>query len=420
MSTEFAQKLQTYADLIVKVGLNIQPGQRLVLGNIMNFGVNIQTAPLVREIAKAAYKVGARFVNVMWGDEELQLIRLQHAPRDSFAEYPTWQVSGTVEYLEREDALLGIVGNDPDLLKGQDPELVGMMQQTATGYFQPILSYTSRMAVNWSVAAAAVPSWAAKVFPDLAPEEQMSSLWEAIFAACRVNQADPIAAWQEHIDQLVARGDYLNHKRYTALNYRAPGTDLTVGLPTAHRWQGSGRVTSQNGIDFTPNMPTEEVFSLPHKEQTEGVVTASKPLDYGGTLIEDFSLTFAGGRVVQVAARKGEALLRKLVESDEGAGRLGEVALVPHSSPIAHSALLFYNTLFDENAASHLALGQAYKLSLVGSEGMADDEFAAAGGNQSMIHVDFMIGSAAMAVDGVTDDGALEPIMRSGEWAFDL
>lgn len=420
MSTEFAQKLQTYADLIVKVGANVQPGQRLVIGNIMDFGVNIQTAPLVREIAKAAYKVGARFVNVLWGDEQLQLIRLQHAPRDSFAEYPTWQASSTLDYVERGDALLGIVGNDPELLKGQDPELVGTMQQTANGYFQPVLSYTSRMAINWSVVSAAVPGWAAKVFPNLAPEEQMSSLWEAIFAACRVNQADPIAAWQEHIDQLAARGEYLNHKRYTALKYRAPGTDLTVGLPTAHRWPDSNRDKNQRSIKCIPNLPTEETFTLPHKAQTEGVVTASKPLNYGGTLIEDFSLTFAGGRVVQVAARKGEALLRKLVESDDGAGRLGEVALVPHSSPIAQSGLLFYNTLFDENAASHLALGQAYKISLMGSETMTDDEFAAAGGNQSMIHVDFMIGSAAMDVDGITDDGTVEPIMRSGEWAFDL
>lgn len=420
MSIEFAQKLQTYAKVIVKVGLNIQPGQRLVLGNIMDFGVNIQTVPLVREVAKAAYKAGARFVNVLWGDEQLQLIRLHHAPRDSFVEYPTWQMRSTLEYLERGDALLGIVGNDPDLLKGQDPELMGAIQKTATDHFQPILSYTSRMAINWSVAAAAVPSWAAKVFPNHAPEEQMSRLWEAIFAACRVNQANPIAAWQAHIDHLAARGDYLNHKRYTALKYRAPSTDLTVGLPATHRWQGSGRVIGQNGIDFTPNMPTEEVFTLPDKARIEGVVTASKPLNYAGTLVEDFSLTFAEGRVVKVTARKGEALLRKLVESDEGAGRLGEVSLVPHSSPIAQAGLLFYNTLFDENAASHLALGQAYKLSLMGGEGMTDDEFAGAGGNQSMIHVDFMIGSVAMDVDGVTDDGAVEPIMRGGEWAFDI
>jgi aminopeptidase len=234
-----------------------------------------------------------------------------------------------------------------------------------------------------------------------------------------LRQADPIAAWEDHINQLVARSDYLNHKQYVALKLTAPGTDLTVSLPAGHAWQ-SGRTTSETGIAFTANIPTEEVFTLPHKDRTEGVVSATMPLSYGGSLMEGFSLTFAEGRVVNVTAAKGEAHLRKLIETDEGAGRLGEVALVPHSSPISQSGLLFYNTLFDENAASHIALGRAGKYNIAGGEEMSEEAFGAAGGNHSLIHVDFMIGSGEMDVDGVTDDGTAEPVMRSGEWAFAL
>jgi aminopeptidase len=420
MSADFEQMLQKYADVVVKVGLNLQPGQRLVIANFADLGVPLQAAPLVRQIASAAYAAGARFVDVQWGDDQLQLIRFQQAPRDSFAEYPAWQASEALAYTQRGDALLIIYTNDPDLLNGQDPELVATLLQATNRQLEPLLAHFAGNAMNWSVISAAHPGWAAKLFPDHTPTEQMDKLWAAIFAACRVDQPDPSQAWQTHADQLAVRADALNRKRYTALHYRAPGTGLTIGLPAAHLWRGSARFQSQAGIPFTPNLPTEEVFTLPHKDQAEGVVKASLPLSHGGALIEEFSLTFAAGRVVQVTAEKGEAVLRKLVESDEGAGHLGEVALVPHSSPIAQSGLLFYNTLFDENAASHIALGQGIKGSLVDGEAMADAEFAAAGGNQSMIHVDFMIGSGEMDVDGVTSTGATEPIMRHGEWAFSV
>jgi aminopeptidase len=284
---------------------------------------------------------------------------------------------------------------------------------------RPYRAAFGRNASNWLVIAAAVPAWAAKVFPDVAAEAQEARLWDAIFKACRLDQVDPVAAWQEHIRHLLARSQYLTQKQYAALRFTAPGTDLTLGLPRGHVWK-AGRSTSQGSIPFTANLPTEEVFTLPHKDRAEGVVTASMPFSYGGTLIENMSLTFQAGRVVRAAADKGEAAVRSLLATDEGAGRLGEVALVPHGSPIAQSGVLFYNTLLDENAATHLALGRAYSFTLQGGEAMTDDEFAAAGANLSLTHVDFMIGSAGMDVDGLAGDGAAEPVMRGGEWAFEV
>lgn len=413
MLPEMQQALRQYADLAVRVGLNLRAGQRLIVR------APLQTAPLVRLIAASAYRAGASLVDVQWRDDELTLIRFQEAPRDSFEQFPSWQAQALLESAERGDAFLSIVADDPDLLKGQDPALVGIAQKTAARQYQPFQRLMARNATNWLVISAPIESWAAKIFPHEPPEQRETRLWEAIFRVCRIGQADPVAAWQAHVERLVATSDYLNHRRYAALKYRAPGTDLTIGLPDGHRW-ASGRVTSENGIAFIPNMPTEEVFTLPHRGQVSGVVSSTRPLSLDGALIDDFSLTFAEGRVVDVRARSGESHLRRLIETDEGAGRLGEVALVPHSSPIAQSGLLFYNTLFDENAASHLALGRAYRFSLAGGEALSEEQFGQAGGNTSLIHTDFMIGSGQMDVDGVRQDGTVEPLMRAGEWAFEL
>jgi len=235
---------------------------------------------------------------------------------------------------------------------------------------------------------------------------------------CRLDEADPRAAWQEHIEALERRRAYLNDKAYTALKYTAPGTDLTLGLPEGHIWKG-GVDTNAAGTMFVPNLPTEEVFTMPHSQRTNGMVSSTKPLNYGGTLIDNFSLTFQDGRVVGVEAETGRDVLKKLVETDEGAARLGEVALVPHSSPISKFGRLFYNTLFDENASNHVALGQAYNVCVEDGENMAEAEFAEAGGNTSVTHVDFMIGSEEMDIDGVLTDGSTEAVMRDGEWAFD-
>jgi aminopeptidase len=282
---------------------------------------------------------------------------------------------------------------------------------------RPVSEQIERNATNWLVLAAATPAWAARIFPEVAVTEQVDRLWESIFAMCRVDTPDPAAAWRAHVADLVARRNYLNAKGYIALHYRGPGTDLTVGLPKRHLWD-SASMPSQQGIEFIANVPTEEVFTLADRNRVEGTVTASRPLSYGGTLIDSFSVTFAAGRAVDVHAARGETVLRSLIDTDDGAGRLGEVALVPHSSPISQTGRIFLNTLIDENAASHLAFGAAYRFSLQGAESLSDEAFAAAGGNTSLVHVDFMIGSEDLDVDGITEEGTAEPVMRRGDWAF--
>ncbi|MDD2922109.1 MAG: aminopeptidase [Anaerolineales bacterium] len=412
------EMLEKYAEAIVKVGLNLRAGQRLIITLAATRGVPHQFAPLVREIAKAAYAVGARYVDAVWGDEEMLRLRAQYAPRDSFNEYSDWQIDAVTRMIENGDALLSIAGSNPDLLGGLDAEVVGMIQQTHLQKFGKISEKVTKNAVNWCVVAAAGEAWAQKVFPELAAEKAQEKLWKAIFETTRIDQPDPIAAWEEHIVKLRARANYLQAKQYTALHYSAPGTDFTLGLPAGHKWI-SAQSMAQNGVAFTANMPTEEVFTLPDRNRADGVVTSTFPLSYGGTLIEDFQVTFENGRVVKVSAKKGEAALQKLVDTDEGSHRLGEVALVPASSPIAQRGHLFYNTLFDENASCHIAIGRAYRFTLAGGEELSDEEFMAQGGNVSLNHVDFMIGSPKMDIDGVKKDGAREPVMRQGEWAID-
>jgi aminopeptidase len=312
--------------------------------------------------------------------------------------------------------VLSIYANDPDLLKDEAPEGVGMLQTATSRAMQPFRELVSRNQTNWAVIAAAGSGWAAKVFPDRPAGEQTALLWDEINRLCRLDRPDPIAAWRQHIDELAARADYLNRRRYDALRYSGPGTELTVGLPGGHVWV-SGHTVSRSGIQFTANLPTEEVFTIPHKDRVDGSVRSTKPLSYGGTLVEDFSIRFSGGRVVDVKAARGETVLRHLIETDAGAARLGEIALVPHSSPVSQSGRLFYNTLFDENAATHVALGAAYKFTLQGADSMDDDAFGRAGGNHSVIHVDFMIGSGDLDIDGVSANGVSEPLMRRGEWS---
>ncbi|TKJ21619.1 MAG: aminopeptidase [Promethearchaeota archaeon Loki_b32] len=419
MSSEFEQNLKKYAKVIVKVGLNLQPGQRLLIGGLTlsNDGTPLEFAPLVRLIAKEAYQIGARLVDVMWGDDQLRLIRFQHAPKDSFEVFPKWRIDAEVKIGEAGDADLVIVSSDPELLREQDPQLITKFQQTFFKHVKPLSDLISKNAMNWLAASGATDGWANKVFPTFPKKSRKAKLWDSIFEICRVKEKDPISAWRDHIDQLGKRKDYLNSKKYNELKLIAPGTDLTIGLPKGHKWVG-GITTTQNGINFTPNMPTEEIFTIPHKDKTEGIVSSTKPLYYGGVIIEDFRLKFSEGRIIEVKAKKGADFLLKTLETDNGARYLGEIALVPHSSPISQSDLLFYNTLIDENAAIHVAFGRARKFNLENGEEMSDDDFAGVGGNLSLIHIDFMIGSGEMDVDGITEDGTFEPIMRNGEWAF--
>jgi aminopeptidase len=413
MPDSFEQILQRYAEIIIKVGLNLQSGQRLVIQ------APVEALPLVRLIAAHAYQAGARLVDIVYDDDQVTLARFRFAPRDSFTEDRLWLGHMLDEHGRAGNAFLRIYAEDPDLLKDQDPELVSQYQRTILKNRQGFTDQISRNAVNWCLVSVPVAGWAAKIFPELTPQQREERLWQSIFEVCRLKEESPVKIWEQHIHDLAARRDYLNQRRYSALKYSAPGTDLKVGLPEGHVWR-SGSITSQGGIVFTPNLPTEEVFTLPHKDRVDGVVSAARPLSYSSTPIDDFSLTFEAGRVVNFKAARGEEVLRNLIETDEGSHRLGEVALVPHSSPISQSGLMFYNTLFDENAASHLAIGMAYQFTLQGGEEMSMRDFQAAGGNTSITHVDFMIGSGQMDIDGVCPDGRLEPVMRQGEWAFDL
>jgi aminopeptidase len=416
MSADLEQRLRSYGELAVKVGLNLRAGQRLlIIGPLASGGVSLEAAPLVRHIVASAYQAEAPYVEVIWGDEALQLVRFQHAPRDSFGEFSDWLPKALFEHAEAGHAVLSVYANDPDQLKDQPAMLVGAVQQAVSRGVRPFRELISRNWTNWTVVAAAGAGWAARVFPQLPREQQVPRLWDAIGALCRLDRPDPVVAWEEHLKALALRRDYLNAKRYAALKYTGPGTELTIGLPEGHLWV-SGRSESRSGIAFAPNLPTEEVFTMPHADRVDGTVRSTKPLSYGGTVIENFELTFAGGRVVRVAAERGQAVLQQLVDTDAGAARLGELALVPHGSPVAQSGLLFYNTLFDENAASHVALGSAYKFTMSGGENMDDDAFERAGGNRSAVHVDFMIGSSALDVDGVLSGGTSEPLMRKGEW----
>lgn len=418
--------LRNYAEAIVRVGLNIREGQRLIITNATARGVPPAGRGLVHAVTKAAYAAGARFVDVIWGDEEMLRMRLQNAPVDSFDEYPKWHVTGLLDIIENGDALLSIYANNPDIFAGLDAERIAAMQRTHLEQYSPISSLVSRNAINWCVVASAAPAWAKKIFPDLPEAEAMHKLWTAIFETTRSTQPDTVAAWQDHIQKLRKRADYMQAKKYSALHYRAASrgdnaenTDFTLGLPRGHKWI-SAQSLAENGVVFTANMPTEEIFTLPDRQRAEGTVAATFPLSYGGSLIEDFSVTFENGRIVRVHAKKNEAILQKLVDTDEGSTRLGEVALVPASSPIATRGHLFYNTLYDENASCHIAIGRAYRFTLTGGEELTDDEFAAAGGNTSINHVDFMIGSPKMDIDGITEDGIHEPVMRQGEWAINL
>ena len=411
MLPNFEANLQKYAELIVKVGLNLQPKQRLLIYAPLPSGL------LVHQVAACAYQNGARLVDVLYYDDQLLLTRFQFGPRESFDEVSPWRARASFEHAQQGDAVLSIAGQDPDLLKGHDPELIRRYTLALNKMMRPYAEEVGRDSHSWVIASYPTDAWAAKVFPTASAEQRQDRLWEAIFKTCRIDQPDPIAAWQTHLQRLSNWRTYLNDKNYTALHYQAPGTDLTIGLADDHHWN-SGATQTPTGIRFTANLPTEEVFTLPHKDRIDGTVRASKPLSYAGTLIEDFSLTFKDGHVVDLHAAQGEAVLRNLIATDAGASSLGEVALVPHSSPISQSGLLFFNTLFDENAACHVALGRGFPFCLRGGVELSDEEFAAQGGNNSLIHIDFMIGSDQMNIDALTADGRREPLMRSGEWAF--
>jgi aminopeptidase len=406
----FAERLDRLAELAIRVGLGLQPGQEVVLtapGEAM---------PLVRRLAEHAYKAGASLVTPLIGDDEVALARYRFAQNaEAFDVAPGWLFNAMAEAFRGNAARLAVVGDDPTLLAGQDPEKVARANKARSKAYRPALELITGFAINWNLVPAATPGWARQVFPGLPEHEAVAALWDAIFQACRVDVADPVAEWARHNATLHARCEFLNRRDYALLHFRGPGTDLRVGLAERHLWCG-GAERAKNGVTCNPNLPTEEVFTTPHALRVEGTARSTKPLAHAGTLIEDIEVRFEGGRIVEANASAGAEVLRKVLATDEGAARLGEVALVPHSSPISRSGLLFRNTLFDENAASHIALGQAYTTCLRDSEGVPMEELARRGANASLIHIDWMIGGGAVEVDAVARDGAVEPLMRAGEF----
>jgi aminopeptidase len=404
------EKLGRLAETAIKVGLRLQPGQDLFLT------APVAALPLARAIVVEAYKAGAGLVTPILADEEMTLARFRFGPDASFDRAPGWLYDGVAKAFADNTARLAIVGEDPMLLANEDPAKVARASKANSIAYQPALEKIAGFDINWNLVAYPTDSWAKRVFPGETDDVAVGRLAEAIFSASRVDNDDPVAAWTSHNAALGRRTEWLNARKFHALHYSGPGTDLTIGLADGHEWEG-GAATAKNGITCNPNIPTEEVFTTPHARRVEGRVVSTKPLSYQGSLIDGIAVRFEAGRIVEAKAARGEDVLKKVLDSDDGARRLGEVALVPHSSPISKSGLLFFNTLFDENAACHIALGQCYAKCFIDGDKLTADEIAARGGNKSMIHIDWMIGSDRIDIDGVDADGGRTPVFRRGEWA---
>jgi len=412
MTTNWEAELQKYAKLIVKIGVNVQKGQQVFITGA------VELASLVRQVAIEAYEAGAGNVHVDWIDDALSRLKYEKASNEIFTQFPSWETEKRNDFVEKGAAFISIVSSSPDLLKGVDSERIAAFQKASGQGLQQFRRAIQSDKVSWTVVAGAGVEWANKVFPQAADDASaVEALWNAIFAAVRLDAPDPVLAWKEHNDTLHAKAMALNEYRFKKLHYRAPGTDLTIELPDKHIWVSAGS-ENQQGHEFMANMPTEEVFTVPFKTGTNGYVSSTKPLSYGGNLIDNFKITFENGRIVKYEAEQGEDFLGKLVEIDEGSHYLGEVALVPHRSPISQSGVLFYNTLFDENASNHLAIGSGYAFNVDGGKTMSAEELEASGVNASITHNDFMIGSDQMDIDGIQSDGTVVAVFRNGEWAF--
>ncbi|WP_077623535.1 aminopeptidase [Sediminibacillus massiliensis] len=407
------KNLEKYAELALKTGVNIQDNQSIMIN------APIEGADFTRIVVKKAYELGAKNVHINWTDDEINLLKYENAPEEVLTNVPQWQVDKYVSFAEEGAAVLSIRSTNPDLLKDIDAGRVAKAAKANAEAMKEFRKYTMNDRIPWSIISIPTGDWAQKIFPDKSKEDAVESLWEQIFKIVRVDREDPIAAWNDHNATLRKAREFLNKKQYKKLIYKAPGTDLELELPEGHIWKG-GSAKTETGRDFNPNMPTEEVFTLPHKYGVNGTVSSTKPLNYGGNLIDNFSLTFKDGKVADFKAEQGYDTLKHLLDTDEGARRLGEIALVPHESPISQSGLIFYNTLYDENASCHVALGKAYPTSLEGGAKMDDEQLDKHGVNDSLTHVDFMIGSADLDIDGVTADENSEPVFRKGSWALDF
>ncbi|MBU3180263.1 aminopeptidase [Clostridium psychrophilum] len=404
--------LDKYALLLIKIGINIQKNQTLVINS------PIECAYFTRIVTKIAYKEGARDVIINWRDELSSKIKYMNAPEEVFEEYPEWQKEFYLSNARMGSAFLSISASDPELMKDVNPVRMSKANKAAS---VAIKEYRDRLMSNknvWCIASIPTKSWAKKVFPKSSENEAMEKLWNAIFKTVRVDTDDPVASWEIHKNNLKTSMDFLNSNNFKYLEYKnSLGTNLKIELPKDHIWLGGSDYTPE-GIEFMANIPTEEVYTLPKKDGVNGIVFSSKPLNYNGNLIENFSLTFKKGRIVDCKADVGYDILKSIIETDEGSYYLGEVALVPYNSPISNSNILFYNTLFDENASCHLAIGKAYPVCIENGENLSDDELSKLGVNDSFMHEDFMVGTEDLKITGITADGKEVIILKNGNFAF--
>ncbi len=410
MLANFNENLEKYARLIVETGVSVKKDHTVVLQ------INVDQAPLARLITKEAYQSGAAEVIVQWTDDVIQKEFLSHAANDRLEQIPQYKIDQTDDWVAKGASRISVVSSDPEAFAGVDSDRVATFQAASGKALMNLRKATQANKVSWTVVAAAGKQWAAKVFPDLPEEEQVDALWDQIFKTTRVYEEDPILSWEKHDETLAQKAAELNKEQFSALHYTAPGTDIIIGLPKNHLWEGAGSYNAR-GEKFMANMPTEEVFTAPDYRRINGYISSTKPLSYAGTTISGMTFTFKDGKVIDFSAEQGQDVLAKLLDTDEGARSLGEVALVPDPSPISQSGIIFYNTLFDENASNHLALGAAYAFSVEGGTEMTDEELAEAGLNRSQTHVDFMVGSDKMNIDGIREDGSTVPVFRNGNWA---
>ena len=401
-----------YASLAVNIGVNIQKDNILVISS------PIETAEFARLITEEAYKSGAKDVIVHYGDQKLTKIKLENSSLETISNIPEWQAESYNYYARQEACFISISASDPDGLKGVPVEKIGASQKARTSALKEYFDNSMSNKCRWCVLSVPTLSWAKKVFPKVSDDEAMESLWDVIFKTVRVDTENPVNAWKKHNAYLEEKIKFMNNNNFKSVHLKsANGTDLNIELPEGHIWAG-GSEGDVNGIPFNANIPTEEVFTLPKKTGVNGIVYSSKPLSYGGNLIDNFSITFKDGKAIDFTAETGYDVLKQMLESDEGAKYLGEVAFVPYNSPISNSKLIFFNTLFDENAACHLAFGRAYESCVKDADKYSEEELEKICVNNSVIHVDFMIGTSDLEITGINKNGETIQIFSNGNWAF--
>lgn len=401
-----------YASLAVNIGVNIQKDNILVISS------PIETAEFARLITEEAYKSGAKDVIVHYGDQKLTKIKLENSSLETISNIPEWQAESYNYYARQEACFISISASDPDGLKGVPVEKIGASQKARTSALKEYFDNSMSNKCRWCVLSVPTLSWAKKVFPKVSDDEAMESLWDVIFKTVRVDTENPVNAWKKHNAYLEEKIKFMNNNNFKSVHLKsANGTDLNIELPEGHIWAGCSE-GDVNGIPFNANIPTEEVFTLPKKTGVNGIVYSSKPLSYGGNLIDNFSITFKDGKAIDFTAETGYDVLKQMLESDEGAKYLGEVAFVPYNSPISNSKLIFFNTLFDENAACHLAFGRAYESCVKDADKYSEEELEKIGVNNSVIHVDFMIGTSDLEITGINKNGEAIQIFSNGNWAF--